>query len=76
MAGAQWTFSIRGDAGTGGSDFAWFGNAGIGYRFSPKISALLGYRILSLDHEGGANQNYFKYDVTMDGVGLALGFEL
>lgn len=72
--GQKWLFSLRGDVGLGGSSFAWFGNAGLGYKFSDLFTLGLGYRILSLDYETGAGVDYFKYDMTTNGLGLALGF--
>jgi hypothetical protein len=70
----KWFFSIRGDIGVGGSEFAWFGNAALGYRFSGMVSAIAAYRVLSLDREGDTEGDYFKYDVTQDGPGIGLGF--
>jgi hypothetical protein len=67
--------SVRADIGTGGSDFAWFANAMIGYRVSERMTLGLGYRILSVDYETGENANYFRYDVVQDGLGLALGLD-
>jgi hypothetical protein len=73
----NWMFSIRGDIGAGGSDFAWFGNALVAYRFNDTISAGIGYRILSLDHEPDVEEGeYFLYDVTQNGFGLVVGFGL
>lgn len=69
----KWFVEVRGDIGTGGSDFAWFGEASAGYRFTPLLSAVIAYRILSLDREP-SDGDYFKYDVTQDGIGLGLGF--
>jgi hypothetical protein len=74
--GERWWLSIRGDIGTGGSDFAWFANAGFGYRFSDLVSLGLAYRILSLDYETGSvpSNDYYRYDVALNGLGLALVF--
>ena len=74
--GERWWLSVRGDVGTGGSDFAWFGNAGFGYRFSDLISLGLAYRILSQDYETGSvlGDDYYRYDVALNGLGLALVF--
>jgi len=74
VLGAKWLLSIRGDLGLGGSDFAWFGNAVVGYQFTELFSLGLGYRVLSLDYETGADADYFKYDVTTDGIGLEAKF--
>jgi len=71
----KWILSLRGDIGAGGSEFAWFGDAAIGYRFSELFSAGLAWRVLSLDREGDAAEaDYFKYDITQNGLGLGLGF--
>jgi len=72
----KWRSSVRFDVGTGGSDFAWFGNVMLGYRLSETVTLGLGYRALSVDYETGENANYFRYDVVQDGLGLALGFDL
>jgi hypothetical protein len=70
----RWIVSIRGDIGAGGSEFAWFGEATVGYRFTDLISGLLGYRILSLDREPDSDDSYFKYDMVQNGFGIGLGF--
>ena len=44
--GGNWFTSLRADVGGGGSTFAWFGNAEIGYHFSKLFSVSLNYRIL------------------------------
>jgi hypothetical protein len=76
LLGDRWWVSVRGDVGTGGSDFAWFANAGFGYRFSDLVSLGLAYRILSLDYETGSvpGGDYYSYDVALNGLGLALIF--
>jgi len=71
----KWRSSVRLDVGTGGSDFAWFGNVMMGYSLSDRVSLGLGYRVLSVDYETGENANYFRYDVVQDGLGLALGLD-
>ena len=72
--GERWWISLRGDIGAGGSDFAWFGKAGFGYRFSDLVSLGLSYSILSLDYETGSGADYYKWDVALNGLGLALIF--
>jgi len=72
--GTKWLLSLRGDLGLGGSDFAWFGNAVVGYQFTELFSLGLGYRVLSLDYETGSDADYFKYDVTTNGIGLEAKF--
>ena len=70
----DWYSSIRADIGLGGSTFAWFGNAELGYRFSELFSLSVNYRILSLDYEVGSGRDYFKYDTFNHGFGLAVVF--
>ena len=74
VLGKKWNVSLQGDIGAGGSDFAWFGNAVVGYQFTDLFSLGLGYRILSLDYETGSGADYFKYDVTTNGIGLEAKF--
>jgi hypothetical protein len=74
VLGGKWNLSLRGDIGAGGSDFAWFGNAVVGYQFTDLFSLGLGYRILSLDYETGSGADYFKYDITTNGIGLEAKF--
>jgi hypothetical protein len=72
--GSRWWFSVRGDIGAGGSDFAWLGNAAIGYRFSDLFTVGVAYQILSLDYQTGSGADYYKWDVALNGLGLILGF--
>ena len=72
--GTRWWFSVRGDIGAGGSDFAWFGNAIFGYRFSDLFTLGLAYQILSLDYQTGSGADYYKWDVALGGLGVILGF--
>jgi hypothetical protein len=66
--------SARADIGAGGSDFAWFGNVVLGYEFTETFTLGVGYRILSLDRVSGSGGDYFKYDMTQDGLGIAFNF--
>ena len=70
----NWFTSIRTDIGLGGSNFAWFGNAEMGYRFSKHFALSFNYRILVVDYEAGSGINYFKYDTFNHGFGLAAIF--
>lgn len=72
--GSKWFAALRGDIGTGGSDFAWFGQLSLGYMFSEKWGAALGYRILDLDYSGDEGNSYFRYDMAQSGLGLSLGY--
>jgi predicted porin len=66
----KWTVWLRGDVGTGDSDFTWNAAIGAGYRFNKRWSAVGAYRILSNDIEEGT----FKWDVDYTGLGLAVGY--
>ena len=72
--GDKWFASVRGDIGAGGSDFAWFGQIGLGYNISDSWGATVAYRLLSLDYEGGGGDDYFRYDMTQSGLGLGAGY--
>jgi len=72
--GSKWFTSIRGDIGTGGSDFAWFGQVSLGYMISEHWGTALGYRILDIDYTGDEGDSYFRYDMTQSGLGLSLGY--
>jgi hypothetical protein len=67
---------LRGDVGGFGvgSDFTWNASAILGYHFSQTVSAWLGYRVLGVDYESGSGSSKFKYDVTMSGPMVGLGF--
>lgn len=72
----HWIAIARADIGAGGSKFAWFGNAVVGYRFNDTFTLGASYRVLSLDRETGSGQDFFKYDITMDGLGINANFSL
>lgn len=70
------SLAVRGDIGgfSVGSDFTWNASAIFGYNFSQTVSAWLGYRALGVDYESGSGFSKFKYDVTMQGPIVGLGF--
>jgi hypothetical protein len=72
----DWYTTIRGEIGTGGSNFAWYGNAEVGYRFSQLFSMSAAYRALSVDYETGSGINYFKFDALCHGFAIAAIFSL
>lgn len=73
--GHKWVGSLRVDIGTGGSDFAWFGQALLGYKLSERFTAAAAYRLLSLDREADiATADYFQYDVNQSGLGIGLAY--
>lgn len=72
--GSRWFASLRGDIGTGGSDFAWFGQVALGYMISEHWGTTLGYRILDLDYTGDEGASFLRYDITQSGLGLSLGY--
>ena len=67
---------LRGDIGGFGvgSDFSWNGAALFGYRITPAVTALFGYRMLYLDYKAGSSRA--RYDITMQGPigGIAFMF--
>ncbi len=69
-------FNIRADVGGFGvgSDFSWNGIATLGYRFSDRITGLLGYRVLYIDYKSGSGRA--RYEETIHGplAGLAFAF--
>jgi hypothetical protein len=77
---AQWNFSekwfLAGKSDIGGfgvgSDIAWTMQATVGYQFTEKVSAELGYRHLQTDYEDGN----FTYDMASTGIytGLNIRF--
>ena len=70
------SLTVRGDIGgfRVGSDFTWNASAIFGYHFSRTISLWLGYRVLGVDYDSGSGSSKFKYDVTMSGPIVGLGF--
>lgn len=64
---------LSGDIGGFGveSDLNWQAFGGIGYRFSPRISSLLGYRALGIDYE----KENLKLDIVSHGPTVALMFK-
>lgn len=69
----SWFFQVAGDVGGFGaaSDLTWQAVGAIGYRFTPNVSVLLGYRALGVDYEDDG----FKIDTVNHGPALALGFK-
>ncbi len=72
--GERWIFTVRGDIGTGGSDFAWFLTAFTGYQFSELFSTGVDFRLLSVNYTTGSGADYYKYDVTQSGLGVVFRF--
>jgi hypothetical protein len=63
---------LMGDIGGFGveSDLTWQALAGFGYRFTPKLNGLLGYRALGVDYE----KDGFKLDTTSYGPVIGLSY--
>lgn len=70
----KWFVQVMGDIGGFGveSDLTWQALAGLGYRFTPKLNGLIGYRALGVDYE----KDGFKLDTTSYGpiIGLSYTF--
>ncbi len=75
-SGEKFIYQFRGEIGGFGigSDFAWQIQAYAGYRFSKLFQVTGGYRIISLDYDGGSGQDRFLYDVDTSGPVIRLGF--
>ncbi len=60
-------FNVRGDIGgfSVGSQFSWNGLAGFGYRFTPAITGMLGYRAMYIDYRKSSASA--KYEETFYG---------
>jgi hypothetical protein len=68
--------TVRGDIGGFGvgSHFAYNASAIFGYTISPLVSVWFGYRIMGINYEDGYGPDKFKYDVTMHGPVVGIGF--
>jgi hypothetical protein len=68
--------NLRGDVGGFGvgSDISWNGVLTFGYRFTPSITAMLGYRVLYVDYK--ADSKRVRYEETLYGpmAGVAFTF--
>ncbi len=69
----RWFLASRGDVGGFGinSDFMWSAQATVGYNFTQKISAELGYRFLHTDYKDSG----FTYDLDQSGFYTGLNFK-
>jgi hypothetical protein len=69
-------FNVRGDIGgfSVGSDFSWNALGVFGYRFTPSITGLLGFRALYVDYKAGTSS--IRYEATTYGpiMGLNIAF--
>jgi len=72
------SLQVGGDIGgaTWARNFTWSLAAALEYRFSHLAGVVLGYRALSFDSEADSGINWFKYDVTLHGLILAINFHL
>lgn len=68
--------TLRGDIGGFdiGSKLAWQAVVLLDWRFSETFLAALGYRVLDTDYEDGSGARFFRYDVTMSGPALGIGW--
>lgn len=66
--------NLRGDVGgfSVGSDFTWNGLAVVGYRFTDRITGLLGYRVLYVDYKSGTSKA--RFEETLHGPVLGMAF--
>lgn len=70
--GDRWFLQGMGDIGGFGaeSDLTWQAVAGFGYKFTPRISGLLGYRAMGVDYDKGG----FLMDTVSHGPAAGLSF--
>ncbi len=70
------TFTLRGDIGGFGvsSDLTWSASGFLGWQFTPLLSAWVGYRAVGVDYETGSGNDRFKYDITVSGPIMGVGF--
>lgn len=74
----KWMYRVTGEIGgfSSGPSVLWKMEALTGYRFSHLFYVLAGYKVESLDHEGGHDLTYLRYDMNLFGPVLKLGFNL
>jgi hypothetical protein len=72
-------FALRGDIGGfgAGSKFAWMLQPTLNWQVKPKMSALIGFRVLKVNRESGLgptpfNADLFRYKVSHRGPGLGV----
>ena len=71
----KWTLDAQADIGGFGaaSDVTWNIAVHIGYRLTPRLTLLGGYRVLDIDYKDGTGRDAFIFDVTTSGLQLGLG---
>src|SRR5262245_42811389 len=74
--GDKWSLILRADIGgfDVGSKLAWQAVARVNWNFSDTLFATFGYRVLDTDYEDGSGSSLFKYDVTLSGPGVGIGW--
>ena len=72
----RWLVGARGDiGGLGfGSTMMWNVEANLGFRVTPHISILAGYRVLDIDHDDDNNLDSLLYDVKTGGPIIRFDF--
>jgi hypothetical protein len=70
-------FQARADVGGFGvgSSFSWNASGVFGYSFTPSVNGWMGYRGMMVNYDTGGGTNKFKYDVTMYGPVMGVGFK-
>ena len=70
-------FQARGDIGGFGvgSDVTWNLSGIFGYSFTPAVDAWMGYRAMMANYETGSGLSKFKWDITMQGPVMGMGFK-
>jgi hypothetical protein len=73
----RWTLHAQADIGGFGaaSDFTWNVAGHLGFRLTPRLTLLGGYRALGVDYDNGTGLDRFVYDVTTSGLQFGLSAE-
>lgn len=73
----KWWLGARGDVGGFGvgSELTWQAYLDVGVKISRVTSLILGYHVLDMDYEDGADLHYFGLDMAISGPQLGVAFQ-
>ncbi len=76
--GSNWAVSLRGDVGTGDTDFTWNVQGMLAYRFgeNQRFAAALAYRYMDIEMDVSGGGQDIDIDLTMSGPALAFVYRL
>ena len=74
--GSPWRLQLNTDIGgfAIGSDLTWQVKPLVGYRFSDLFELSLDYRWIGIDYSTGKGDDFFKYDMVINGPEIGLWF--